>query len=185
MSDFTITNPDFTATITNSVELIATSFGSEEFKEIKKIRYDVFVVEQKCPEDEEWDEYDEKATHYLLRVNGEAVGCARSRQIYYPDYEGKLDTHVLKLERFAVPQNHRGKNHGGELVKRTIKQVYKETKDKNYPLYIINAQQYVEKFYQKLGFETDQSIPIFYECEIPHVRMIITAATVSSQQQQQ
>ncbi|KAN0012430.1 hypothetical protein ACTFIV_004462 [Dictyostelium citrinum] len=163
--------------------LISTEFNTEIFKDIKKIRYDVFVIEQECPEEEEWDEYDEKAKHLLLKINGDSVGCARWRKIYYPDYEGNMDCHVIKMERFAVLKQFRGKNYGKELVKKVIQEIYQKTnieQNTDYPLFMINAQQYVEKFYQSLGFETDKNIPIFYEAGIPHVRMIISKDTIKN-----
>eukprot|EP01132_Coremiostelium_polycephalum_P001926 gene1926-2361_t len=164
---------------TDKIEIVSTKFGGDVFSSIKKIRYDVFVVEQECPEDEEWDEYDEHATHLLLKVNDVPVGASRYRKIYYPKYDGKLDTDVLKLERFAILKEFRGKNYGSELVKLVIKEAYVAT-NKQYPYFIINAQQYVEKFYSKLGFVTDTSIPIFYEANIPHVRMTLSKETIES-----
>eukprot|EP01133_Synstelium_polycarpum_P013233 gene13233-15550_t len=123
---------------------------------------------------DEWDEYDATATHYLLTCDGVPVACSRSRRIYYPDYEGKIDTHCMKLERFAVLEEYRGKNVGKELAIRVIREVHQANASQNYPYFIINAQQYVEEFYKKLGFETDTSIPLFYEAGIPHQQSSIT-----------
>ncbi|EFA77347.1 hypothetical protein PPL_12559 [Heterostelium album PN500] len=153
--------------ISSNIKFISTKIDTEEFKEIRKIRYDVFVTEQKCPEDEEYDEYDAEATHYLLLDNDIPIGCSRSRKYHLADKD------VYKLERFAIFKQFRGKSYGRILVEETIKAVYKETKEQNYPCYIINSQQYVESFYSKCGFITDTTIPVFYECEIPHVRMTI------------
>ncbi|EGC38145.1 hypothetical protein DICPUDRAFT_86661 [Dictyostelium purpureum] len=157
--------------------LSTTDFNTLVFEDIKKIRYEVFVIEQQCPQEEEWDEYDESSKHLLLKVNGEPVGCARWRKVYYPKYDGNMECDVIKLERFAILKQFRGKSFGKELVKQVIKHVYQTTnidQSLNYPLFMINAQQYVENFYSSLGFETDKNIPIFDEAGILHVRMIIT-----------
>ncbi|GAM19305.1 hypothetical protein SAMD00019534_024800, partial [Acytostelium subglobosum LB1] len=163
-------------TVMASTNFVATQNNTDVFnKDIRKIRYDVFVIEQQCPVEEEWDEHDAIATHYLLTDNGVPVACSRSRQYHLDD-----GTDVVKLERFAVLKEHRGKKYGKVLVEETIKRVYELNKDRNFPCYIINAQQYVEKFYEKLGFITDTNIPIFYEANIPHVRMAIPIQTVKS-----
>ena len=43
------------------------------------IRKKVFVEEQKCPEDEEY-EYEEESTHYLATIDGVPAGTARWRR---------------------------------------------------------------------------------------------------------
>ncbi|KAF2077504.1 hypothetical protein CYY_001203 [Polysphondylium violaceum] len=168
-----------TPTATANIELVSTDLGTTDFQDIRKIRYDVFVIEQECSEEEEWDEYDATSKHLLLKVDGVAVGCSRWRKVYYPKYEGNMECDVIKLERFAVLKEFRGKSFGKELVQQVIRNVYSETQGQ-YPLFMINAQQYVEKFYKGLGFETDANIPIFYEANIPHVRMIITKDAIKS-----
>ncbi|KYQ93997.1 hypothetical protein DLAC_04892 [Tieghemostelium lacteum] len=166
--------------VNDKIELISCKFGDKDFELIRKIRYDVFVIEQQCPEEEEWDEYDESSVHLLLKVNDQPVGASRWRKISYLKYGGKIDTDAVKMERFAIYKDFRGKGYGSELVKQALKRVFQDTQELSIPLFLINAQQYVEKFYQSLGFETDQSIPIFYEANIPHVRMEIPTLKIKS-----
>src|SRR5471032_1376064 len=61
------------------------------------IRRQVFVVEQDCPPELEW-EFEDESTHFLATVNGEPAGASRWR---------KTDK-GYKLERFAVLEQFRG-----------------------------------------------------------------------------
>ena len=73
------------------------------------IRREVFVVEQNCPPELEW-EFEDESTHFLATVNDEPAGACRWR---------KTDK-GYKLERFAVLQKFRGKGVGQELVKAVL-----------------------------------------------------------------
>lgn len=70
-----------------------------ELMEVMAVRTLVYVGEQTCPFDEEYDGNDFcGATHFLLRANGEPVGALRLR--WFNDF--------VKLERVAVRREHRG-----------------------------------------------------------------------------
>ena len=63
------------------------------------IRDKVFIQEQAVPYDLEIDGLDAAATHFIGRVNGEAVATARTRFI---------EPILAKIERVSVLQEHRG-----------------------------------------------------------------------------
>ena len=62
------------------------------------IRSVVYMSEQDCPFDEEYDGNDFVATHLIARVGGQPVGVVRIR--WFADF--------CKLERLAVLKDHRG-----------------------------------------------------------------------------
>ena len=65
------------------------------------IRHKVFVIEQKCPPEIEY-EFEEESTHFLVINNTKPVAAARHRK-----------TNIgYKLERFAVLKEERGKKYG-------------------------------------------------------------------------
>ncbi len=118
------------------------------------IRQVVFVIEQVVDPEEEYDEYDEACTHFLATADGVACGTARWR-FKAPG--------IIKLERFAVLENYRGKGVGAALVKAVLSDLPLADK------VMMHAQLHAIPFYQKLGFETYG--PQFDEAGIEHFAM--------------
>lgn len=58
-----------------------------------KIRFEVFVVGQDVPKDEEMDEFDDAVQHYIAFVGDEPVGTGRLRPI---------DDNFIKFERVCA-----------------------------------------------------------------------------------
>ncbi len=130
----------------------------EQFKAIFKIRQEVFVVEQEVDPAEEYDEFENTSTHFLVRLDGESAGTARWR----------VTSNGIKLERFAVIKNMRGRGLGQLLVRKVLDDIAskKELKDK---LLYMHAQLSAIPLYEKFGFKKvgDQ----FEECNIQHFKM--------------
>ena len=126
------------------------------FKNAKSIRTQVFVEEQGVPETLEHDEYEALSTHFLVFDQKKAVATARWRRTK----DG------IKLERFAVLPNYRGKGIGKFLVQQIIQDV------KLFSDYIyLNAQIQVVSFYEQLHFE--KVGPLFEEAGIQHYKMVL------------
>lgn len=126
-----------------------------------RIREEVFVHEQHVPRDEEYDEYDGTAHHYLALADEQPVGAARWR----PTEKG------VKLERFAVLAPYRSKGVGAVL----LRQVVADARAANPgALLYLHAQVPAVKFYERHGFAPEGEL--FYECEIPHYKMTLAAA---------
>lgn len=121
------------------------------------IRKTVFVEEQHVPEEEEYDEFEVSSRHFLARMNGVPVGTARFR---------KTDKGI-KLERFAVLKEARKSGVGSALLLRLLLEL------KAAPIsgeVYLHAQVQAEPFYAKHGFAATG--PLFYECDIPHHKMV-------------
>ncbi len=123
------------------------------------IRKKVFVEEQQVPEEEELDEFESISNHFLAEVDGEACGTARWRVTP----EGKI-----KLERFAVLENFRGRGIGEVIVKFVLADLSAgpDSSLGQLPPVYLHAQIQVIPFYERLGFETKG--PEFDECGILH-----------------
>ncbi len=119
------------------------------------IRRQVFCKEQNVPEEIEMDEFDDEATHILAYIDDKPTGTARWR----------LTEDGVKMERFAVLKEYRGKSVGEELVK----YILEELKDSDF-IYLY-AQETVIGFYEKFGFVAVGKR--FYEANIPHKKMIL------------
>ena len=118
------------------------------------VRREVFVVEQNCPPELEW-EFEDESNHFLATVDGEAAGACRWR---------KTDK-GYKLERFAVLQKFRGFGVGQALVQAVLDDLPADA------VYVyLHAQVQAVSLYKKFGFESTG--PEFEEAGIRHYKMI-------------
>jgi len=131
-----------------------------DWEKARAIRTHVFVEEQDCPPDAEWDGHDETSRHVLGWVDGEAVATARWRTV---PHDEKI---VAKLERFAVLPDHRGQGHGTQLVH----SVLEDARRAGFDTFLVHAQAHLENWYEDLGFESTGRT--FEEVGIPHVEMV-------------
>jgi predicted GNAT family N-acyltransferase len=118
------------------------------------VRREVFVVEQNCPPELEW-EFEEESNHFLATVNDEPAGACRWR---------KTDK-GYKLERFAVLQKFRGFGVGQALVQAVLDDLPADA------AYVyLHAQVQAVSLYEKFNFE--KVGPEFEEAGIRHYKMI-------------
>ena len=122
---------------------------------VKPIRIKVFILEQKVPEDLEWDEYDEAAWHAVAKSNHQVIGTGRLI----------INQSTAKIGRMAIDPEYRGKGIGIEMLKALIN----KGKEKGAQEFILHAQTHAIAFYAREGFEPYG--PIFDEAGIPHVEM--------------
>ncbi len=119
---------------------------------LRHIRQTVFVDEQQVPDELEWDEHDERATHFLLLAGGHAIGTARLL----------ADGHI---GRVAVLRDWRGRKLGARLMQA----VMDHASSQGLRRLELSAQAHATEFYARLGF-TATSTP-YIEAGIPHVDM--------------
>lgn len=129
--------------------------NQETLEQVFAIRREVFVDEQNCPPELEW-EYEDESTHFLATVDEEPAGAARWRKT----------TNGYKLERFAVLKKFRGFGVGQALMKAVLADLPKGAE----PVYLhaqIQAVTLYEKFlFEKMGEE-------FEEAGIKHYKMVL------------
>lgn len=123
-----------------------------------EIRRLVFVIEQEVDPAEEYDEFEGISVHFLASIDGVPAGTCRMR----PTEKG------LKLERFAVLKNFRGKGVGAALVQACLNHELLRNSKHVY----MHAQEHALEFYGKYGFEAEGER--FWECEIPHFTMVLS-----------
>jgi predicted GNAT family N-acyltransferase len=139
------------------IEIQKVKFNDLLWPQVRQIRFDVFVEEQKVDEEEEYDEYEEESAHFLAFADGKAAGTARWR---------KTEKGV-KLERFAVLIPFRGMGVGAALVRATLGEVL-PMQEPGSEIYL-HAQVQALPFYEKLGFRAYGDL--FYEAGIAHRKM--------------
>jgi predicted GNAT family N-acyltransferase len=125
--------------------------------QLKNIREKVFIQEQKVTPELEWDGMDEKAIHFLVFKDEEAIGCARAIVI----------KSQMQLGRMAVLKEYRGQGVGSTLIENAIV----TAKLKQLSGIHISAQCNAINFYVKFGFEVTGDT--YLDAEILHRDMTL------------
>ena len=136
------------------IEISITSWAEAQSL-VKPLRYEVFVIEQKVPEEMEWDEFDELAWHAIATSDNQTVGTGRLI----------IADHIAKIGRMAVQSSRRNQGIGKSILNALIQ----AGKEKGAQECILHAQTHAIAFYAKADFEPFG--PIFDEAGIPHVEM--------------
>ncbi|MBR1770149.1 MAG: GNAT family N-acetyltransferase [Bacteroidales bacterium] len=119
----------------------------------RKIRYEVFCLEQKVSAEGDWD--NKVSENYLFYSDGTPCATIRYRKI------GKC----FKIERLCVLKAYRNRGIARMLMQRVISDIRKSSKAK----IILHAQTYVLQFYLSLGFKPQGKE--FFEEGIAHYSM--------------
>ena len=129
----------------------------DDFMRAAVIRGAVFIGEQRCPYDEEFDGNDFTATHLIGYVGDEPAGCLRIR--YFSDF--------AKLERLVVRKEFRGIGLARKLVSFGVE----FCRTKGYTRMSAYAQKRLVKFWNKCGFSVSDSAREFVFSDFDYVEM--------------
>ncbi|MFT7244388.1 MAG: putative GNAT family N-acyltransferase [Candidatus Azotimanducaceae bacterium] len=128
---------------------------------LSSLRRLVFIVEQKVPQEEEWDGQDEDAWHWLATdIEDRPIGTAR----LLPSGQ---------IGRMAVLDNYRGLRIGQAMLEHAVD----KARRLGFANVYLNAQSHALGFYQKAGFEAVGEE--FMEAGIAHFRMEQTVAPLN------
>ncbi|MDO8952558.1 MAG: GNAT family N-acetyltransferase [Draconibacterium sp.] len=133
--------------------------STNELYDILRLRSEIFVVEQNCVYND-LDGLDKVAVHQFLRKDVEIIAYSRLLKpgTRFSEYS---------IGRVVVKQSERGIGLGKEMMeaaKRYIVNEWGANKIK------ISAQQYLQQFYESLGFEIVTEM--YLEDGIPHFGML-------------
>lgn len=109
-----------------------------EYMKVVAIRASVFLAEQDCPYDEEFDNNDLSSLHLIAYLRGEPVATLRIRWF----------ANFAKIERVCVMKHVRG----GAVVKLMIETAVDIISRKGYTLAIGYIQKRLAPFWKQLGF---------------------------------
>lgn len=140
----------------------AFSWNSPQAEEAKRIRFTVFVDEQKVPPELELDEIDEVAFHVLVRSNTDAIGTGRL-------YEREDAAGVGRIGRVAVLKEWRHMGAGRAVMMALMS----EGHARRYERLLLDSQVQAIPFYEGLGFSIVGEL--HDDAGIPHRYMEITA----------
>lgn len=119
----------------------------DEMMQANAVRSAVYIGEERCPFNEEFDGNDFSATHILGRIGGEPAGCLRIR--YFAGF--------AKFERLAVRSEFRGLGLSRELVGHAIELC----REKGYRRLYAHARTDKIKVWEGFGFSKSGRFPPF------------------------
>jgi len=124
------TNRDLSVTVARSIE---------DIMRVMTIRSAVYMAEQECPYDEEFDGNDFSATHLIGYVGNEPAACLRIR--YFADF--------VKMERLAVRREFRKTRLAFKVVRAGIELC----RAKGYRKIYGHSQKRLLNFWSRFGFQ--------------------------------
>jgi ElaA protein len=122
------------------------------------LRQGIFVVEQSCVY-QDLDGQDKSAQHLLVRQNEKIVACLR---LLIPDPQHES----LRIGRVAVSADSRSLGIARSMMRKAIEKAHQDFSSR---AVCLNAQTYLQEFYESLGFRV--SGEPFLEDGIPHILM--------------
>jgi len=130
----------------------------DDLMRVAAIRNSVYIGEQECPYDEEYDGNDLAAVHLLAYIGDEPVGCMRLR--FFADF--------AKFERVAVRKEFRKSRAAIKLIQAGLKFCQK----KGYRRVIGHAQTRLTTFWTRFGFRPMEDRKHFIFSDYDYVEMI-------------
>ncbi len=131
----------------------------EEWMKVMSIRASVYMGEQLCPYEEEYDGNDFAATHLLGYIGDEPAGCLRIR--CFADF--------AKLERLAVRSQFRRTRLAFQLVRAGIELC----RTKGYRKLYGHSQERLVGFWSRFGFRPVKDAPTFVFSDFKYVEMML------------
>lgn len=129
--------------------------SEQELHDAFSVRKQVFITEQNVPEEEEIDQFEDEAVHFVLYNNGMPAGAGRFRTV---DGNGKV-------ERICVLKENRQSGSGKAIMDK----IEEHAKKQGLPALKLNAQTQAIPFYEKLGYQVISEE--FMDAGIPHRTM--------------
>lgn len=133
--------------------------NTEEIYDILKLRNEVFIVEQECAY-QDCDGRDKNAYHLMIIDDGEIASYLRilGKGVSYNE---------ISIGRVIVNPKYRKKGLARKMMLKALEFIQNELNEDSIR---IEAQAYLVKFYESLGFKKVSEV--FLEDNIPHVEML-------------
>jgi predicted GNAT family N-acyltransferase len=130
----------------------------EDLNRVFSIRSAVYIGEQECPYDEEYDGNDFAATHLLAYIGDEPVGCLRVRT--FADF--------AKIERLAIRKEFRKTRAAFQLVRAG----FKLCGAKGYTKVYGHSQTRLVNFWSRFGFRVPENARHFVFSDFDYVEIV-------------
>lgn len=130
----------------------------EDLSRVIAIRSAVYIGEQECPYDEEYDGNDLAATHLIAYIGDEPAGCLRVR--FFADF--------AKIERLAIRKEFRKSRAAFQLVRAALKLCQK----KGYRRAYGHSQTRLVDFWGRFGFHAFEGGKSFVFSDFDYVELV-------------
>ncbi|MDP4024802.1 GNAT family N-acetyltransferase [Methylobacterium sp. NEAU 140] len=140
---------------------VAVVRSMDDLARVIALRASVYMAEQACPYDEEFDGNDLSATHLVGYVGDEPAGCLRIR--FFADF--------AKIERLAVRAEHRNTRLAFTLVRAGIELA----RVKGYRQIYGHAQRRLVDFWSRFGARVFEGAREFTFSDFDYVEMLLEA----------
>ncbi|EOR26458.1 acetyltransferase [Clostridium sartagoforme AAU1] len=130
-----------------------------ELYDIVKVRYEVFVCDQKITSENDFDDKDKECYHLTVYYKDILVGYCRI-------LKAGMSYKEPSIGRVLVLKEYRRNNIAQEMMKRAVDFIINELGEDKITL---SAQLYVKDLYESIGFKVISDI--YEEAEIPHIKM--------------
>ncbi|BAP65414.1 GNAT family N-acetyltransferase [Acinetobacter baumannii] len=135
-------------------KVIAGSWTQFE-EDAKYIREQVFIQEQGIEPEDEWDDFDSIAMHFMVYGKEQPIATARL-----------LPQHSVGRVAVLMPYRKQG------IGKILMQHIIEYARQHKLPYLKLSAQTYVTAFYEALGFKVQGEV--YQDCGIPHIDMTLT-----------
>jgi predicted GNAT family N-acyltransferase len=125
---------------------------------VAAVRNSVYIGEQECPYDEEYDGNDLSATHLLAYIGDEPVGCLRLR--FFADF--------AKFERMAIRKEYRKSRAAIQLARAGFKFCEK----KGYRRVYGHIQERLVPFWSRFGFRIMEGTRRFVFSDFEYIEIV-------------
>ncbi|WP_019457518.1 GNAT family N-acetyltransferase [Acinetobacter sp. GG2] len=123
-------------------------------KDAKYIREQVFIQEQGIAPEDEWDDFDATAVHFMVYDKEQPIATARL-----------LPQHSVGRVAVLMPYRKQG------IGKILMQHIIDYARNQKLPYLKLSAQTYVTAFYEALGFNVQGEV--YQDCGISHIDMIL------------
>jgi len=123
-------------------------------KDVKYIREQVFIQEQGITPEDEWDDFDAIAVHFIVYDKEQPIATARL-----------LPQHSVGRVAVLMPYRKQG------IGKILMQHIIDYARNQKLPYLKLSAQTYVTAFYEALGFQVQGEV--YQDCGIPHIDMTL------------
>ncbi|EXB95662.1 TPA: GNAT family N-acetyltransferase [Acinetobacter baumannii] len=134
-------------------KVIAGSWTQFE-EDAKYIREQVFIQEQGIAPEDEWDDFDSTAMHFMVYDKEQPIATARL-----------LPQHSVGRVAVLMPYRKQG------IGKILMQHIIEYARQHKLPYLKLSAQTYVTAFYEALGFKVQGEV--YQDCGIPHIDMAL------------
>ncbi|MBJ8503495.1 GNAT family N-acetyltransferase [Acinetobacter seifertii] len=123
-------------------------------KDAKYIREQVFIQEQGIAPEDEWDDFDAIAVHFMVYDKEQPIATARL-----------LPQHSVGRVAVLMPYRKQG------IGKILMQHIIDYARNQKLPYLKLSAQTYVTAFYEALGFKVQGEV--YQDCGISHIDMTL------------